>query len=333
MQTQRGGRGDRGRDRVPEARAISELCVRGSHAATLGSGPNVPAMARSWPARRSGRGRLAAEVHGLGGAGRECYNPHACIDFRILGPLEVTSESGPIALGGPRQRALLAALLLRVGRVVPTDQLVDELYGAEPPKTAIASLQNSVAALRKALGPDVLVTRSPGYVLTLSPEQIDARRFEQMLADARAASAEERRALLVRALDLWRGPPLAEFAFEEWAQTEARRLDELRAVAVEERIATEVELGRAADLVPELESLVLQHPLRERLRELLMLALYRAGRQAEALGRTPKLARRSTSSASSPATSSGTCRPRFSATIRVCPEAPTRTSRMRTRRS
>jgi DNA-binding SARP family transcriptional activator len=205
-------------------------------------------------------------------------------DFRILGTLEVIGVDGPVALGGPRQRALLAALLLRVGRVVPTEQLVDELYGAEPPKTAIASLQNSVAALRKALGPDVLVTRSPGYVLTLLPEQIDARRFEQILADARAASAEERRALLVRALDLWRGPPLAEFAFEEWAQTEARRLDELRAVAVEERIATEVELGRAADVVPELESLVRQHPLRERLRELLMLALYRAGRQAEALG-------------------------------------------------
>src|SRR6185503_18299201 len=219
----------------------------------------------------------------LGGRPRECYK-RSMQDFRILGTLEVIGVDGPVALGGPRQRALLAALLLRVGRVVPTEQLVDELYGAEPPKTAIASLQNSVAALRKALGPDVLVTRSPGYVLTLLPEQIDARRFEQILADARAASAEERRALLVRALDLWRGPPLAEFAFEEWAQTEARRLDELRAVAVEERIATEVELGRAADVVPELESLVRQHPLRERLRELLMLALYRAGRQAEALG-------------------------------------------------
>ena len=205
-------------------------------------------------------------------------------DFRILGTLEVSGVDGPVLLGGPRQRALLAALLLRAGHVVPTEQLVDELYGAEPPKTAIASLQNSVAALRKVLGPEILVTRAPGYVLTLSPEQIDARRFEQMLADARAASAEQRRALLVRALDLWRGPPLAEFAFEEWAQTEARRLDELRAVAVEERIATEVELGQAADVVPELESLVRQHPLRERLRELLMLALYRAGRQAEALG-------------------------------------------------
>src|SRR6185436_9977140 len=103
-------------------------------------------------------------------------------------------------LGGPRQRALLVALLLRAGRVVPTEQLVDELYGAEPPRAATASIQNSVVALRKALGPDVLVTQAPGYVLAVSPEQVDARRFEQMLADARAASAEERRALLSVAL-------------------------------------------------------------------------------------------------------------------------------------
>ena len=167
-------------------------------------------------------------------------------EFLILGPLEVRSEEGPIALGGPRQRALLAALLLRAGRVVPTEQLVDELYGADPPPAATASLQNAVVALRKALGPDVLVTRPPGYVLAVSAEQIDARRFEQLLADARAGAPEERRALLLRALDLWRGPPLAEFAFAEWAQNEARRLDELRLVAVEERIAADVELGRAA---------------------------------------------------------------------------------------
>ena len=204
-------------------------------------------------------------------------------EFLILGPLEVRSDEGPIALGGPRQRALLAALLLRAGRVVPTEQLVDELYGADPPRTATASLQNAVVALRKALGPDVLVTRPPGYVLAVTPEQIDARRFERFLADARGASLEERRTLLVRALDLWRGPPLAEFAFEEWAQTEAHRLDELRLVTVEERIAADVDLGRPADVVPELEALVGDHPLRERLRELLMLALYRAGRQAEAL--------------------------------------------------
>jgi DNA-binding SARP family transcriptional activator len=206
-------------------------------------------------------------------------------EFRILGPLEVRSEEGPIALGGPRPRALLAALLLRAGRVVPTEQLVDELYGAEPPKTATTSVQNAVVSLRKALGPDVLVTRPPGYLLAVTAEQIDARRFEQLLADARAASAEERRALLTRALDLWRGPALAEFAFENWAQTEARRLDELHLVASEERIATDVELGRAADVVPELESLVAEQPLRERPCELLMLALYRAGRHPEALVR------------------------------------------------
>jgi DNA-binding SARP family transcriptional activator len=178
----------------------------------------------------------------------------------------------------------LAALLLRAGRVVPTEQLVDELYGADPPRSATAALQNSVVALRKALGPDVLVTRAPGYVLAVTAEQIDARRFEQLLADARASSPAERRSLLVRALDLWRGPALAEFAFDDWAQTEARRLDELRLVAVEERIATDIELGRPADVVPELESLVREHPLRERPCELLMRALYAAGRQADALG-------------------------------------------------
>ena len=204
-------------------------------------------------------------------------------EFRILGPLEVTSESGPVALGGPRQRAVLAALLLRAGRVVPTEQLVDELYGAEPPKTATASLQNSVAALRKALGPDVLVTRPPGYLLALAPAQIDARCFEQLLADARSATPTERATMLRRALALWRGPPLAEFAFESWAEEDARRLDELRVVALEERIAADLEVGLAADVVPELESLVREHPLRERPRELLMLALYRSGRQADAL--------------------------------------------------
>ena len=204
-------------------------------------------------------------------------------EFRILGPLEATGDDGPIPLGGPRQRAFLAALLLRAGRVVPTEQLIDELYGAEPPKAARAALHNSVVALRKALGPDVLITRPPGYVLAVSPDQIDARRFEQVLADARSASPDERRSLLVRALELWRGPPLAEFAYDDWAQPEIRRLDELRLVAEEERIAVDVELGRSADVIPELEARIEEHPLRERPRELLMLALYRSGRQAEAL--------------------------------------------------
>jgi DNA-binding SARP family transcriptional activator len=204
-------------------------------------------------------------------------------DFRILGTLEVIGDDGPVALGGPRQRALLAALLLRAGRVVPTEQLVDELYGAEPPKTATASLQNAVAALRKVLGPQTLMTKAPGYLLAVPPEQIDARRFELLLTDARDASPAERRTLLLRAHALWRGPPLAEFAFEAWAETEARRLDDLRLVALEERIEADIDLGRPADVVSELESLAQEHPLRERVCELHMLALYRAGRQADAL--------------------------------------------------
>jgi DNA-binding SARP family transcriptional activator len=203
--------------------------------------------------------------------------------FRILGPLEVRDEQAAIALGGPRQRALLVALLLRAGRVVPTEQLVDELYGEEPPKTATTSVQNAIVALRKALGPDVLVTRPPGYVLQIEREQLDARRFERLLADARRASAGERRQLLARALELWHGPALAEFAFEDWAQTEIRRLEELRLVALEERIEADIELGHPADVVPELEALVGEHPLRERLWYLLMSGCHTAGRSAEAL--------------------------------------------------
>ena len=176
--------------------------------------------------------------------------------FRILGPLEVRDEQAAIALGGPRQRALLVALLLRAGRVVPTEQLVDELYGEDPPKTATTSVQNAIVALRKALGPELLVRRPPGYVLQIEREQVDAHHFERLLADARRASTHERRALLVRALELWRGPALAEFAFEDWAQTETRRLEELRLVALEERLAADIELGHPSDVVPELEALV-----------------------------------------------------------------------------
>jgi DNA-binding SARP family transcriptional activator len=205
------------------------------------------------------------------------------LDFRILGPLEVRDGDASIALGGPRQRALLVALLLRAGRVVPTEQLVDELYGDDPPKAAKTSVQNAVVALRKVLGAETLVTRAPGYVLQVEREQVDAHLFEKLLADARRASPAERRGLLQRALSLWRGPALAEFAFEEWAQAETRRLGELWLVATEERIATEVELGHPAEVVPELESLAREHPLRERLWELLMVALAAAGRAAEAL--------------------------------------------------
>jgi DNA-binding SARP family transcriptional activator len=204
-------------------------------------------------------------------------------EFRILGPLEVEGDRGPVALGGQQQRALLAALLLEAGRVVATDRLVDLLWGEEAPKTATTSLQNAVSRLRRELGADVLQTRAPGYVLRADHERIDARRFERMLRDARRANAEQRRTVLQSALDLWRGPALADFTFEQFAQAEIRRLEELRLVAREELIEADMELGRHGDVVGELEALVALHPLRESLRRQLMLALYRSGRQAEAL--------------------------------------------------
>ena len=205
------------------------------------------------------------------------------LDFRILGPLEVSDETGHVALGGPKQRGLLAILVLEAGRVVSTDRLIDLLWGEEAPKTATASLQNAVGRLRRALGADVLETRAPGYVLSVSPEQIDARRFERTLVDARRLPPAERRAQIEQALTLWRGPALAEFAFDDFAQAETRRLEELRLVAIEARVEADLELGLHGDVIGELESLVGDFPLRETFRRLLMLALYRAGRQAEAL--------------------------------------------------
>jgi DNA-binding SARP family transcriptional activator len=204
-------------------------------------------------------------------------------DFRILGPLEVSDETGPVALGGHRQRALLVALLVETGHLVPTERLVDLLWGEAPPRTATTSLQNSVSRLRRVLGADLLETRSPGYVLRVDPSQVDSHRFEQMVRDARGSDASTRCEVLRSALSLWRGPALAEFAFEPFAQSEIRRLEELRLGALEERIDADLELGRHGDVVGELEALVGEHPLRETFRRQLMLALYRSGRQAEAL--------------------------------------------------
>jgi len=187
-----------------------------------------------------------------------------------------------IELAGQRQRALLAALLLRPNQVVPTERLVFDLWGDEPPRTATTSLQNSISRLRRVLG-DALVTRSPGYVLRVAPEQVDALRFEHAVRDARNLAAPERAAALREALASWRGSPFADLPYEAFLQGEARRLEELRVAAIEDRVAADLERGEHASLVPELESLVSENPLRERLREHLMLALYRAGRQAEAL--------------------------------------------------
>src|SRR6476620_4113617 len=205
------------------------------------------------------------------------------LEFRILGPLEVADGGELLQLGGQKQRALLALLLLDVNRAVSTDRIMDALWGEQPPKTAVTSLQNFVSQLRQLLGPDVLVTKAPGYQLRIAPEQLDLERFVRLVAEAREEPAEVRAAKLRRALALWRGPPLADLGFEAFAQQEIGRLEELRLAALEDRVEAELEVGRHSDLVGELEAFADEHPLRERLRSHLMLALYRSGRQAEAL--------------------------------------------------
>src|SRR5919201_834473 len=204
-------------------------------------------------------------------------------EFRLLGPLEVRGEQGPLQLGGPKQRALLALLLFDAGRAVTTDRLIDALWGEQPPRTAATSLQNFVSQLRKQLGPELLVTKPPGYLLRVDPDQVDVNRAEALLADSRDAPPEERAAKLRVAIALLRGAPPLGVAFEAFAQNEIGRLSELRLTLLEERIEADIETGRAAEVAGELEALVAEHPLRERFREQLMLALYRSGRQAEAL--------------------------------------------------
>jgi YVTN family beta-propeller protein len=209
------------------------------------------------------------------------------IEFRILGPLEVAEDERPVSIGGARQRAVLAVLLLHRGEVVPVDRLVDELWGERPPDTATKTVQVYVSRLRKGLGQDALVTRSGGYVLEVEPDRLDATRFERLAGEGRAAlqrgDARDARRLLGEALGLWRGPPLADFAYETFAQGEIVRLEEQRLAALEQRIEADLALGEHAALIPELERLVREHPARERLRAQLILALYRSGRQADAL--------------------------------------------------
>ena len=217
------------------------------------------------------------------------------MEFRLLGPLEARDDDGPIAIGGSKQRELLTILLLNVNEVVSNDRLIDELWGAQPPKTAPKSLQVLVSQLRKVLEPDrgsgesgrVVVTRAPGYSLQVEPGQVDLERFQRLAAEGRealaAAESERAAARLGEALALWRGAPLAEFAYAEFAQREIARLEELRLGVLEDRIQADLECGRHAELIAELERLVAEEPLRERPRAQLMLALYRSGRQAEAL--------------------------------------------------
>jgi DNA-binding SARP family transcriptional activator len=203
--------------------------------------------------------------------------------FRLLGPLEIDDVADEALLRRAKPRALLALLLLSANRPVGTDRLVAGLWGEQEPATALGALQNYVSQLRKALGRDVVVTRAPGYMAVIAPDELYVERFERLVAEAADSDLAGRAARLREALSLWRGPPLADLADEPFAGAEIRRLDELRLAALEDRIAADLELGRHGELIAELEALVQEHPLRERVRALLMLGLYRGGRQAEAL--------------------------------------------------
>ena len=211
------------------------------------------------------------------------------MDFRLLGPIEVFNAKSALPLGGVKQRSVLALLLLHRGEVVSSERLIDELWGERPPATAAKVIHVYVSRLRKSLGDGVLETHGHGYRLAVDADQVDAERFERLVAEGRRQSgtgAPDRAAeTLQDALSLWRGSALADLAYEEFAQDAAGRLDELRMVALEELVCAELDLGRHVELVPRLDALVREHPYRERLLEQLMIALYRCGRQAEALER------------------------------------------------
>jgi DNA-binding SARP family transcriptional activator len=209
--------------------------------------------------------------------------------FGILGPLEVSNEGRVLPLVGTKQRALLALLLLNANQVVSSDRLIDALWGDEPPESGTAALQVRVSKLRKALGTggEAIVTRAPGYVLHVGSDRLDLQRFERLVSEAQrdleGGDAAQASAKLGDALSLWRGEPLADLAYESFAQTAIARLEELRLAARELRLEADLALGRHNELVGELEELVAVHPIREGLCRQLMLALYRSGRQAEAL--------------------------------------------------
>jgi predicted ATPase/DNA-binding SARP family transcriptional activator len=216
------------------------------------------------------------------------------MEFRILGPLEVLDEGRRLALGGRKPRALLALLLLHRGETLGTERLIDELWGERPPATAAKSLRVHVSRLRGALatgpaerGDELVVTRGHGYQLVLDPERLDAQRFERLVAEGRrelAVGRPERAVVaLEEGLSLWRGRPLDDLAYEPFAQQAIARLDDMRVAATEELVEARLWLGRHADVLAELEPLIVEHPYRERLRAQLMLALYRCERQADAL--------------------------------------------------
>ncbi len=206
------------------------------------------------------------------------------MQFRLLGPLEVVDDGDrALALGGRKQRSVLAVLLLHANDVVATEHLVDEVWGDAPPATVAKSIQVYISRMRKELGDGRLVTRPPGYALHVEPSELDLACFQALVAGAADVDPATAAARLREALALWRGPALADLAYEPFAQAHAAQLEELRFSALEQRIDADLALGEHAQLIGELEALAAQHPLRERLRGQLMLALYRSGRQADAL--------------------------------------------------
>jgi len=208
------------------------------------------------------------------------------LEFRILGPLEAVDDGRPIQLGGPRQRAVLAILLLSANRVVSIDRLADDLYGEAVPATAVAQVQRQISDLRKLLGA-VIETRPPGYLVRVERDGLDLERFERSAGEGAAAlergAYDDAAARLRQALELWRGPALADLAYEPFAAGPVARLEELRLTALEQRVEADLARGLHRPLVGELEALVEQHPTHERFRAQLMLALYRSGRQEDAL--------------------------------------------------
>jgi basic membrane lipoprotein Med (substrate-binding protein (PBP1-ABC) superfamily)/DNA-binding SARP family transcriptional activator len=230
-------------------------------------------------------------VDTLGRAQRtETRGPKDAVHYRLLGSLEVRSDGRVVDLGPPKQRALLAVLLVHAGEVVSTDRLIELVWGENPPRTAAHSIQIYVSGLRRALGTvgaeQAIVTRPPGYLLQADPDSIDALSFERLVGEGSREAADDPErgaAVLGEALELWRGEPLSDFAYEEFAREPVRRLQGLRLNAVEERAAAELALGRDREALTLVEEAIREDPLRERPRELQMVALYRCGRHPDAL--------------------------------------------------
>jgi DNA-binding SARP family transcriptional activator len=271
---------------------VASLMRPGRTATSDASGEELPAsrtgsspgFAAGRPGAGDGATRVTLSRSTLPSCHHEAYRSQ--MHFQVLGPLEVTREGERLPLGGPKQRLVLAHMLIRADEVVSADVLIDEIWGEDPPDAARPSLYSYVSHLRRALGADRLVHRVPGYVLHAAPDEIDAARFESLVAQGRRRIASDPASaarILREALALWRGEPLADLSTEVSLQGEIERLDAMHLGALEDRIEADLAVGRHSELVPELERMVARYPLRERLCGQLMLALYRGGRQSDAL--------------------------------------------------